>query len=359
MNSKNTLDRDDKIGFYEKQLIDAFANLTSYSYNDRKSRYAVILGYLLIRRHLTQKQLRDLTGFSVGTIHNCLTMLEMSNRISKRLIPGTRTYEHFVLDNMEVMIAKVRYAYQEKLKETIIFYEILSQKVPHDHLLYSRIQDNLLYYKNVKDIIHYFNTDPNSVPPPINDDSQQTKQHLEKLFSKNMTVEDIEREIINLNTSLTNFYLFHDFSQPMKMILGYLITRKTLTQKELQSLTKLSVGAISQSLNSLVKYGIISLGKKTPKGHKQYQLLSINDSILKGLALDAETIISREQDFLKYKGEIEAELASVTNAQQNKELKTAIQRYNSLLTLIDSFLKMFAIYKRMRDKIYELMNKSH
>ncbi|MFW9991057.1 MAG: MarR family transcriptional regulator [Candidatus Odinarchaeota archaeon] len=344
-----------RIRFYEKQLVDAFASLLTHSSDEKKSKFAVILGYLIVKQRLTAKQLQDLTKYSPSTVHNCLTMLELSNRIDKKLLSGTHAYEYSVPETMEKMITRVRLSYQQKIEATIRYHEILSQKVPVTHLLYSRIQEGLSCAKNLRDLLRYFDVTPKAILIHQNAYDQQEDHHLQDLIVKNMRIEDVEKEIISLYASSTNIDIRHSFSEPMKLIFGYLITRKTLTQKELQHLTKLSAGTISQNLNKLIQYELITRNGKTPRGHHRYQLLSISDSILRGFDHDIEKIISREQEFKEYKEEI---TDVKTNITQNKENNAVIKRYDILLTFIDSLLNMFVIYQRMHTRIDELLQHS-
>lgn len=81
-----------KIREYEKRLIDFFLEMGEIS--GRSSVIYAIIGYLLIHGSLTQKQLKNLTGFSIGSISNKLNALTSIGAITKKLIKGTHTFEY-------------------------------------------------------------------------------------------------------------------------------------------------------------------------------------------------------------------------------------------------------------------------
>ena len=55
---------------------------------------AELTSYLMFHESLTQKQLKKLTGFSIGSISTYLTILSELNFVNKELIPGTHTYKY-------------------------------------------------------------------------------------------------------------------------------------------------------------------------------------------------------------------------------------------------------------------------
>ncbi len=73
-------------------------------------------------------------------------------------------------------------------------------------------------------------------------------------------IKKIENEIIK---KLLNYTVFSVRGEITSKILFYFITRKDLTQSELQNLTGFSTGKISQELNNFLEFDLIKISKKS------------------------------------------------------------------------------------------------
>jgi hypothetical protein len=62
-----------------------------------------ISSYLLIHGSLTQKELRELTGLSTGTISTFLSVMIGAGRFQKELIPKTHTFRYSYSGNIDEM----------------------------------------------------------------------------------------------------------------------------------------------------------------------------------------------------------------------------------------------------------------
>lgn len=80
----------------EKKLIKFMVGLVETS-SPLSPKLTEILGYLLLHGHLTQAQLVELTGFSIGTISSNLNQMISLNIVKKELIPKARTYKYIFL----------------------------------------------------------------------------------------------------------------------------------------------------------------------------------------------------------------------------------------------------------------------
>ncbi|MFX0202930.1 MAG: hypothetical protein ACFFCW_43055 [Candidatus Hodarchaeota archaeon] len=81
-------DQRTKLLEYEERLVSFFVK--SGKIKKIHSKFSTILGYFYTRRSLTQKQLRELTGFSAGTISHMLNQLLAIGMIRRHNIPGSR-----------------------------------------------------------------------------------------------------------------------------------------------------------------------------------------------------------------------------------------------------------------------------
>ncbi len=81
-----------KIREYEKQIIDFFVRMGKE--RGQTPTFGAIGAYLLIHGDLTQAQLKELTGFSLGSISTTLNASVSIGYIEKKLIKGTHTFKY-------------------------------------------------------------------------------------------------------------------------------------------------------------------------------------------------------------------------------------------------------------------------
>ncbi|MFX1275845.1 MAG: hypothetical protein ACFFBP_05330 [Promethearchaeota archaeon] len=79
-----------------------------------------ILSYLGIHKKLTQKQFRDLTGYSIGTISKKLRFLIKSNVIEKKRIEKTNEYYYQIDTQVYARVGNLSYTELPKIKEYIL-----------------------------------------------------------------------------------------------------------------------------------------------------------------------------------------------------------------------------------------------
>ena len=90
MQTNNHTTAEQKLREIENKLVDT---ITSLSYlKGRSPKHAKITAHIYIRRKVTQKQLRELTGYSLGTISNTLQSLEKMGTIHKTQDPQTKEH---------------------------------------------------------------------------------------------------------------------------------------------------------------------------------------------------------------------------------------------------------------------------
>lgn len=93
-NSKNPL-IEEEFRTIEKKLVEI---ITSMGYlKGRSAKTSEIMAYIYVRQEVTQKLLRELTRYSLGTISTALQHLENLGVVRKHPDPNTRQY-HYKLD---------------------------------------------------------------------------------------------------------------------------------------------------------------------------------------------------------------------------------------------------------------------
>jgi DNA-binding transcriptional regulator GbsR (MarR family) len=89
MNS--AIEFDPEIRQIEQEIVEFFAEKAS-EYTGRHPIVSRVMSYFYIRRSLTQRDLRKLTGFSAGAISKAVQQLVDMNVITREVIPGTHTH---------------------------------------------------------------------------------------------------------------------------------------------------------------------------------------------------------------------------------------------------------------------------
>jgi len=89
MNS--AIEFDPEIRQIEQEIVEFFAEKAS-EYTGRHPIVSMVMSYFYIRRSLTQRDLRKLTGFSAGAISKAVRQLVDMNVITREVIPGTHTH---------------------------------------------------------------------------------------------------------------------------------------------------------------------------------------------------------------------------------------------------------------------------
>lgn len=103
--SKVNVDSDEmlkkRLREYEKKLINLIVE-----FGKSKGTYetlSIIIGYLLIRKELTQSEIQNLSGLSRGAISENLTKLVENGYVNRKLIKGTRKYQYSFGNNMKAI----------------------------------------------------------------------------------------------------------------------------------------------------------------------------------------------------------------------------------------------------------------
>ena len=142
----------------EKKLIKFMINLVKTT-SPLSPKLTEILGYLLLHGELTQAQLVELTGFSIGTISSNLNQMISLNIVRKELIPKARTYKYLFLGGQGNIESQASFMKLEIITKTINFFkEKLEQQEKFGDekgfdLLHERTTALLKYFQWHKSIV--------------------------------------------------------------------------------------------------------------------------------------------------------------------------------------------------------------
>ncbi len=83
---------DKKLKKYKDWLVSIFTDVGEHKRDNPK--HTKMSSLLLIHENLTQKALKNLTGYSTGSISTYLSVMQGDDNYKKELIPGTHTYKY-------------------------------------------------------------------------------------------------------------------------------------------------------------------------------------------------------------------------------------------------------------------------
>lgn len=156
-------------------------------------------------------------------------------------------------------------------------------------------------------------------------------------------IRNIENEIIE---NLLNCTIFTVRGEITSRILLYFITRKDLTQYELQDLTGFSAGKISQELNNLLEFNLIKISKKSKPW--VYTMESVVVEMFSRAINLLRANLKWEPKFLEIKREME----------ESREKLQELNGYNEIKDFIEINLRRFSGFKGILN-LWEKLKKKY
>ena len=143
-------------------------------------------------------------------------------------------------------------------------------------------------------------------------------------------VKKIESDIIE---SLLKYPIFFVRGEITSKILFYFITRKNLTQSELQHLTGFSAGKVSQELNDFLEFNLIEISKKSKPWIYTMESVVV-ETLSRSISL-LKSNLKWEGKFLEMKKEME----------DNKEELNKLVGYDKIKDFLEVNLTRFTGFK--------------
>jgi len=97
----------EKLRTYEQQIINFLMDIGKTKGTNET--LSAIIGYLLIHKHLTQSKLKQLSGFSIGTISENLKKLVKVGFVRKEKINDSKTYQYSIGEDMSYVAKNVSF----------------------------------------------------------------------------------------------------------------------------------------------------------------------------------------------------------------------------------------------------------
>ena len=125
-NNKNATS-EEKLRLIERKLADIIAN---FGYlKGRSAKTSDVLAYIYIRQEVTQQLLRELTGYSLGTVSTALQDLEQLGVISKHASPNARGHIYRLAGTPSQMLSRSMADFPAYLSQTSSFLKAMDAKL--------------------------------------------------------------------------------------------------------------------------------------------------------------------------------------------------------------------------------------
>ena len=154
----SAIEFDPEIRQIEQEIVEFFAEKAS-EYTGRHPIVSMVMSYFYIRRSLTQRDLRKLTGFSAGAISKAVRQLVDMNVITREVIPGTHTH----LYKMETLPFRSP-SYFLQTEQTLEKLHKELEEIKDKLDVHSGEMRNLEGYQKVYDIVEHLLVQISSVP---------------------------------------------------------------------------------------------------------------------------------------------------------------------------------------------------
>ncbi len=342
----------DKLRKYEDKLVELLLDIAKSKHVNPK--ISTISSYLLIHEKLTQKELKELTGFSIGSISTFLSVMTGTGVFQKERIPHTHTFTYSFTGKLEDLTIKgIEIAlssfdplgtYLKNKKEELI--KLIEQSKKGAQHLLKRIDELLETFKIYKILFPLIiNNSSNETLKKITSKSfklAKREEHVKKI-SFDPEVYLVEEDMLN---QLVVSPMFSSRDPMFVRILGYFITRKYLTQKTIQKITGLSVGKISEEVNLLLENGLVEKSEISPNGKITYGAESAGMILLKF----SRSVINRFAKWNDMLKKMRVELEDNKNDLETLNGYTQIYKINKFL--IDS-ISNYKIFIDTLDKVLE------
>ncbi|KKL94828.1 hypothetical protein LCGC14_1860770 [marine sediment metagenome] len=340
---------DSNLSKYEDKLVDLLLDIAQQKRVNRK--LSTIFSYLLIHGELTQKELKKLTRFSMGTISTFLSVIMgAGNLIQKRRIPKTHAFVYsfsgelrdLTVKGVELSIKSIismEGFFRNSILKLYKLGELGSKGAKHLSQRIAELLDSFTFYKK------FF--------PDVVKNPEGRVQKIQFFQKKEITDEvkeiEFDREVYiieeDIHTQLAVSQMFSTRDPFFIKILGLFITRKYLTQKTLKNITGLSSGKISQEVNQLLGEDLIKKAEVTDKGKIIYGanfagliLLNFTRSIILRFTKWEKILEEMKLDFENY----EIGLRNLKGYEQINDiinfLIETILRYKKSLSILDKVL---------------------
>ncbi len=271
----------EQIRRFEKEIINF---IVASGKNKRSSEIeSHILAYFFCHPTLTQQQIQEISALfrekkiSKGSISNFLGLYESYGVIVKSKNPKSAGAFRYALKDRTIraLMATGLEAGREQLHNWIQYIEERVQALSEINPTPKSIETHAILMERLEELRHFLVFHDNLMNDFFSGkfegekypEISVSKERIAEIKKK--SVREIEEEVVQL---LEENPLFMIEEVKYRPIFSYLMTRKRLTQSQLQELTGLSAGTVSEGVNYLMEKGFIEL-EKVPGIRKRFYLM--------------------------------------------------------------------------------------
>ena len=342
---------DAKLRKYEDKLVEIFLDIGQSKRANPKM--SAIASYLLIHGKLTQKEIKELTGFSMGTVSTYLSVMTGTEHFQKQRIDRTHTFTYSFSGKLEVLTTRALEVAVSSLGSIEIYLKnkietlkkLIGQSKKGAKHLSQRIDELIESFEIYKKIFSSDGILSEEIQKQYSTKSSERSKYVHndmKEIRFDEEVHLIESDIIN---HLLASPMFSNRDPMFIKILGYFMTRKYLTQETLNEITGLSSGKISEEVNQLLENKLIYREEISPKGKITYGA----DSLI--LIRLSRHIINR---ITKWEKELEIMKLELENNKSELENLEAFAQIYKIYDYILGVIAEYSEYVKKIDKLIEL-----
>jgi DNA-binding transcriptional regulator GbsR (MarR family) len=314
-----------------------------------------IIAILLLHGRLTQTQIKKLVNLSKSTISTGLTNLVSIGHLKKEKIKGSREYQYYF---SSTFLESQNNAFGSLEKEIDYFKIKLTQLTDNFssaqkgfNMLTNRLEELISIFELYQKILQKMQN------PRLHVENNPIHSKLTKLDL--LSIDEIyDPEIKQIEDEIIDFFQYesqYSTLEPLSLVVYvYFLLRKVLTQKKLRELTGLSLGKISQIINSQIEKEMIDkLNKKNYKSiipadkkrQEIYAINSIRSSFFKSSIKSHDNILLSKQKFEKLRKELK------TNASELKKLNG----YEIILENVENYFNLLAVFEQAIEVFEEFL----
>ena len=342
---------DAKLRKYEDKLVEILLDIGQSKRANPKM--SAIACYLLIHGMLTQKEIKELTRFSMGTVSTYLSVMTGTEHFQKQRIVGTHTFTYSFSGKLEVLTTRAIEVAVNSLGSIEIYLKnkietlkkLIGQSKKGAKHLSQRIDELIESFEIYKKIFSSDGILSEEIQKQYSTKSSERSKYVHNDVKEIRFDEEvylIESDIIN---QLLASPMFSTRDPMFIKILGYFMTRKYLTQETLKEITGLSSGKISEEVNQLLENKLIYKEETSPKGKITYGA----DSLI--LIRLSRHIINR---IIKWEKELEIMKLELENNKSEFENLEAFAQIYKIYDYILDVISKYSEYVKKIDKLIEL-----
>ncbi len=333
----------------EQQIVEFYLKIAQKYQVDLK--LTEIFAYFKIYNSITQKQLKELTGFSTGFISITLKSFLKSSIVTRNFIPKTHTNIYTIEDEQVFTIMTPRTQVNRKLEKHEKF--IIELQVKLEQLKNKYPLESTFLFRRLNGIRNYFETQRRAHTELEKTD--YLKEDVSGLLQSDAFIE-YPSEIKKLESSLVDRFvrmnMFVEDDPIINKILSFLITREKINQEMLLRLTGYSRSTISRNLSGYGEQDYVTITKKEYLKPRIYYMGSIGIYLNEVILNNRRFLISWRPKFV----DLLSQLESNSNYKRNKKMNLSLRvKIKDIITNIDFVIKRALLLEKAQNELKDFV----